>query len=231
MNANAGARHYDRLTPEERFRLIVAAGVRGDDAERNRLVNAGKRIVFSMPDHAPQGHAFKDLVLLIFIELLEAAADYFDAFHQADDAELFSGEEADDEPDDGEADDDEAEPDVDTGEAEAKREDRTIGERLFDLALAKGFVLKTKANGWKLFCERMNVPPFAGWEGLPGLDRLQDALKLAEEAAFVPEGFLRWMNDVRPAGEPKLTEVPLTVERMADATAKLFRDRVEWWGG
>ena len=77
----------------------------------------------------------------------------------------------------------------------------------------------------------MTVPPFALWENLPGFDRLQRALKLAERAAFAPEGFLRWLNDIRPAGEAKRTEVPLTVEGMAAATEELFRQRVDWWGG
>jgi hypothetical protein len=77
----------------------------------------------------------------------------------------------------------------------------------------------------------MTVPPFAIWQGLPGFDRLQQALQLAETAAFAPEGFLRWLNAIRPAGEAKRTEVPLTVEGVAVATEVLFRKRVAWWGG
>jgi hypothetical protein len=38
--------------------------------------------------------------------------------------------------------------------------------RCLDIALAAGFVLRAKADGWKLFCERLTVPPFALWEGL-----------------------------------------------------------------
>jgi hypothetical protein len=29
------------------------------------------------------------------------------------------------------------------------------------MALATGFELRTKAEGWELFCERMTLPPFA----------------------------------------------------------------------
>jgi hypothetical protein len=53
---------------------------------------------------------------------------------------------------------------------------------------------------------------------------------LTEKAAFVPEGILRWLNRVRPTGEPELAEIPLTVEEIADATAKMYQARVEWWG-
>lgn len=104
-------------------------------------------------------------------------------------------------------------------------------ERSIDLALAAGFMLRTKTAGWKLFCERLNVPPFLLWAGLPGFERLQRALDLAGRAAFKPEGFLCWMNRVRPAGKPELTEFPLTPERLADATLQAYRARAAWWGG
>ena len=99
------------------------------------------------------------------------------------------------------------------------------------MALAAGFVLRTKAEGWKLFCERMNVPPFLLWERLPGFDRLRRALSLAEKAAFGNEEFVRWLNAVRRKGTPELTAVPLTVERTAGGAAEMFRQRVAWWGG
>jgi hypothetical protein len=37
MNANALVKNYGRLAPEERFRLILAARGRGDEAESDRL--------------------------------------------------------------------------------------------------------------------------------------------------------------------------------------------------
>ena len=53
-------------------------------------MNAGGRITLSMPDHAPYAHAFDELALLIFIELLEEAAGYLDAFARADDTATSS---------------------------------------------------------------------------------------------------------------------------------------------
>jgi hypothetical protein len=229
MNANAVVRHYDRLKPEERFRLIVAAGARGDEGERDRLVNAGQRICLSLSDHSPYAHAFHELALLTFIELLEEAARYLEAFQRADDCSLCGddGEDAEE--------NDEGEEGLDTpAEAKPAEDDdgkRPLWQRSLDLVLAAGFMLRTKANGWKLFCERLSIPPLAGWEGLPGFDRLQRALDLAEKAAFVPEGFLRWLNAIRPAGQPERTEVPCTAEGMAAAAEDMFRERVQWWGG
>ena len=100
-----------------------------------------------------------------------------------------------------------------------------------DLALASGYVLKTKAEGWKLFCERWSIPPFLIWEKLPGFDRLQRALELAEKVAFVPKGFLRWLNRTRAAGEPEVTEISMTAEGQAEANEKAFQELVQWWSG
>jgi hypothetical protein len=85
-DTKALARHYDHLTPQERFRLILAAGSRGDAVERDRLVNSGGHIALSMRDHAPYAHAFDELAFLVFIELLEEAARYLETFAHADDA-------------------------------------------------------------------------------------------------------------------------------------------------
>jgi hypothetical protein len=60
--ANPVAKLYDRLTSEERFRLISAAGARGDEAEQNRLIAAGERIHLSGQDHAPYADAFIELL-------------------------------------------------------------------------------------------------------------------------------------------------------------------------
>jgi hypothetical protein len=230
MNARTLAKHYGGLTPEERFRLILAAGARGDHAEQDRLANAGSRITLSMRDHAPYAAAFDELALLVFIELLEEAARYWEALGWADDASDGLGAE-DAEAEEGDEAEEESEATADADSADNEGGKRPLARRTFHLALAAGFVLKVKAAGWRVFCERLNVPPFTVCERLPGFDRLQRALALAEKAAFRPEGFLRWLNAVRSAGKAKLTEVPLTVEGVAEATAKMFRKRVAWWGG
>jgi len=226
MNANAAAKHYDRLTGEERFRLILAAGARGDAAEQNRLINSGLRITLSASDHAPYAEAFDELALAIFVELLEEAARYLDAFHRADEADFLEQADAREGPDEDSA-----------GEADAVRDKKSAGQRWLDIARAAGFVLRTKVDGWKLYCERLTIPPYARWEGLPGFDRLQRALSLTEGhddvpgAAFTAKGILRWLNGIRPKGEPAHTEVALTVEGVARKTEELYRMGVARKGG
>lgn len=46
MNINAVARHYDKLTPEERFRLVIEALARSDEQEADRLAAACPRKVY-----------------------------------------------------------------------------------------------------------------------------------------------------------------------------------------
>jgi hypothetical protein len=197
MKGDAIAKQYDQLTPEERFRLILAAGGRGDKVEQGRLIAAGRSHSISVQDHAPFALAFQDVEMLVFLGLLEEAAGYFEAFH-------YTG---------------------------ADRKGDGVSEAL-NLALARGYTLKTKAAGWELFCGRLDIPPFATWEMLPGFDRLRRALKLAERAAFLPEGMLRWVNmQLRPKGAPEATELRLTAEAVADETGAMYRERVRWWGG
>jgi hypothetical protein len=217
------AKNYSCLTPEERFRLILAASGRGDEAERDRLVRAGGRVTLSVQDHAPYAHAFDKLDMMVFLDLLEEAARYHDAFddlHRADpggDDDEFEAKPA-------------KEPGAKTNEEDLDRA-LAVWDRYFDLVAASGYVLRAKADGWKLFCERLNIPPFMHWEMLPGFDRLQRALALAEKVAFTAEGFLKWLNRIRPKGKPKLTELPLVAESVAKTLENTFQQCVQWWRG
>ncbi|HEY7157969.1 MAG TPA: hypothetical protein VH575_28695 [Gemmataceae bacterium] len=221
MNTNAIAKHYDCLTPEERFRLILAASGRGDDEERDRLGRTGRTITLSVQDHAPHAHAFDEVATMIFLDLLDEAAGYLDVLAAVREEETVN-----------DADDQDANGDTYSEVDEAEEADEWLSDP-WDLPLACGFLLRTKVEGWKLFCERLNIPPVLLWEPLPGYQRLQRALALAEKIAFYPEGFRRWMNERRPEGAPelKLTDLPFTVERIADANQELFRERLAWWGG
>jgi hypothetical protein len=213
MNANTIAKNYGNLTPEERFRLILAASGRGDEAERDRLAKSGGRIGFTVSDHWPYAAAFLEVGLHTFMELQEDAALYAEAFACLEAARDLYGEE-----------------DAEGTEAEEGEEPTT--QPFLDVVLAAGFMLRMKADGWKLFCERLTVPPFQLWERCPGSDRLRRALALAEKAAFVPEGMLRFLKEVdQRQGKPERSELPWTVEGVAAALEIMFRAHVGWWGG
>ncbi len=219
MNTRTLANHYSQLTAEERFRLIVAASDRGDEAERERLINASKRITFSDVDYAPYGHALQELAILIFLELVEEAAMYRGAFERWSDADttgIIDGKKR--------------------TPATVKADTRTHKDRAFGLFLAQGFMLRTKAAGWKLFCERMGISPFGLWQHLPGYERLQREVNIVEGtpdrpgAAYTPKGMLRWLNTVRPSEDPEVTEARImNAAGFADSLEATFRERVKWW--
>jgi hypothetical protein len=224
---NSLAKQYGQLTPEERFRLIMAAGVRGDEAEMDRLTRSGKRIIVSRPDHSPYSNAFQELILVAYIELLDSAAFYGECNERLHDQLRDSIEDVKD----AEHDDDAEE--LPTEEDAVKY---PAWHRAGELAYAAGFLLKAKLAGWKLFCERWNDAPFAAWEeaSFPGLGRLKLALARAEAGtAFpTPADMVRWLNGIRPAGDPETTEADImTAECFADCLDAAFRERVRWWGG
>jgi hypothetical protein len=243
MNAKSLSKNYHSLTPEERFRLILAASGRGDDLERDRLGRAGKRITLSMEDHAPYAHAFDELALMTFLDLLDHAARFFDAiaclkatYNLNGIAGLARTKTGQDAPDDAAQ-----SPSTPRAKTEVEGCQRPAGgapacipadlERDIHRALAIGFVLRTLTDGWKLFCEELNVPPLVIWQCLPGFYRLQTALALNENAPFGPEQYLQWCNSIRPTDTPEITEFALTADAIAAGTKNIYRDRVRWWGG
>lgn len=76
MNSQRLAKHYDQLTPRERFSLLVAAGTRGDWVEHRRLMQSAPTGLFRVRSHSGYLDAFH-----------EVAADYL--IHQLDVALLW----------------------------------------------------------------------------------------------------------------------------------------------
>ena len=214
MKRNPLAKGYARLTAEERFRLILSASGRGDESERNRLTNAGKTIPQSVQDHSPYARAFDELALTTFMDLVEHGTRYLEGIAGARGKRRDSVE-------------DELEDELVSEEVEMEC---PTWRRYLDLALADGFTLRTKVEGWKLFCERLTIPHFLLWQHLPGFDRLQCALTLAEKAAFTSEGFRCWLNRIRPAGAPECKEVALSIGGVAAEFEAFFRERAQGWG-
>jgi hypothetical protein len=204
MNPNTLTKQYGFISPEERFRLIMAASSRRDEVERDRLAKSGTRMTVSIQDHAPFALAFSEVGTMMYIDLVEDASMYLSSYMDRGETEFSD----DDEP---------------------TEEEMAAWEKDFRFRLAEGYLLKAKADGWKLFCERLNVPPFVIWEHLPGFERLQISLRLAEKAAFVPEGFLCWLNEGLPAGCPEMTVIPYTAQKAANELEEMFRERVGWW--
>lgn len=76
MSKNGLRRYYDRLTPEERFRLDVLAMARGDAAESERLVGSCPRFSYTMNERGFGGRwqGATELTLRVYIPLGEQLA-------------------------------------------------------------------------------------------------------------------------------------------------------------
>jgi hypothetical protein len=74
MDTDQLARHYDTFSARERFALLVAARVRGDDIEAERLIESAPREVWRVPHHQDLAEVLCDLALLHLARLLDAAA-------------------------------------------------------------------------------------------------------------------------------------------------------------
>ena len=86
MSKNELHRHYDRLTPEERFRLDVLAMARGDAAESERLVGSCSKLSYRMNDRGFVGRWMGtiDITLRVrvLLEGLHSKLWMIDAFRQ-----------------------------------------------------------------------------------------------------------------------------------------------------
>ena len=86
MSKNGLRRYYDRLMPEERFRLDVLAMARGDAAESERLVGSCPKLSYRMNDRAFVGRwtGAMDITLRasISLEKLLSTLQMIDAFRQ-----------------------------------------------------------------------------------------------------------------------------------------------------
>jgi hypothetical protein len=71
VKQNGAARYYDRLTPEERFRLDVLAMARGDNEESEQLTRSCPRHTYTMNELGFSGrwHGAVELTLITLLDL------------------------------------------------------------------------------------------------------------------------------------------------------------------
>ena len=94
MNTNGLAKQYDKLTPRERFVLLMAAAAREDEWERTRLLSTAPRKSYSVSDHHGIAVSFCWLSDHHFMTVLDLAARYFEAFAQLHQSRKKDDEEA-----------------------------------------------------------------------------------------------------------------------------------------
>ncbi len=99
------------------------------------------------------------------------------------------------------------------------------GDRALDSALFFGWKIKVLLSGWRAFCRDVGMDSEACWSFLPGYGTLRKAERMAESAAFVPEGVAVYLKRIGL----KDPVVP-TPEMIATDLHRCFDARAEWWG-
>jgi hypothetical protein len=79
MNTDNLAKHYARLLPDERHLLILAANVRGDATEVDRLERTAPRVKYSVPHHYPHAEALEFVLLEFLSKFLSLSSAYWQA--------------------------------------------------------------------------------------------------------------------------------------------------------
>jgi hypothetical protein len=76
MNTDVLGRHYAKLTPLERFPLLMAAAARGDEAERERLAQSAPTVTYSLSHHWGAATSYEFLANFMLLTLLDLAVKY-----------------------------------------------------------------------------------------------------------------------------------------------------------
>jgi hypothetical protein len=85
-------KQYDKLTPPERFALMVAAGARGDKSERSALAGGAPTVTFEFPNVIGLSQGFEALTVHHAIQQLGTAGALFQLIYLGTGDEPIQGE-------------------------------------------------------------------------------------------------------------------------------------------
>jgi hypothetical protein len=203
------ARNYDVLSCWERLPLLVAAAARGDTVEVGRFTRSAPSDVFCVPDcHAlVRGLAF--LAHSYLLQQLNRAALFWKMIGFMDQEPPKAGKRGEGRVDDGLA-----------------RGVRVLG---------RSFVVS--ADGWQLFCQRLDIDPDVPLRGLPGYEAVRQMDELARAMSCTPDEMSAWLGealgrDDRSAGGAHATEFaepPDTAETVAQGMLAFLEGELAIW--
>jgi hypothetical protein len=200
---------YVQLTPRERLPLIMAAHVRGDAAEQNRLVSSARTRSLQVPDYYPLARAQSKAVFWHMLTLLDLAGRFWqwwglwvtyalpDALEE-DRSDRRSG-----------------------GRAKNRRSsDGDLIERYRARGITRYYASRfvVYIDAWKQFCADLHMDPEAQLNFMIGWGLVTQTEKAARRLAFDAEEtaqFLRLETDP-VADDPGLECGPVQIENVAE---------------
>ncbi len=174
MDTDRLARRYDVLGARERYALLVAARVRGDEVETERLLESAPTEQWRVPHHRDFADAISELALLHLARLLDAAALLWRAESLRSGNECFERK------------------------ATARRaRDRRLLATMRRLASR----LVALREGWRQFCAELAIDPEALLRDLPGYASVCLAADVAPALAAA-DGDVTEPNELLDRTEP-----------------------------
>jgi hypothetical protein len=209
MNSYRLDRVYDQLIPRERLPLIMAANLRGDAAEQNRLTSSARMRSFQMPDYFPLARAQAKAVFWHMLTLLDLAGHFWQWWglwmtHALPDA----------------LDDDRR---GRRGGGRAKKRRISDGDlihryRAHGITRYYGSRFVAHMEAWKQFCAELHMDAEAQLNFMTGWGLVAQTEKAARRLAFDAEEaaqFLRLETDP-VADDPGLERGPVPIENVAE---------------
>ncbi len=190
MNTDALAKLYDRLKPAERLPLIVAASRRGDEAERQRLMQAAPRTAYQVPDHFPLAMALEEAVTFHLLELLQWTGKFWQAWG------LWGWCMHGSRP------------------KEPEKEARMLG-----LVRMHAYHFTTHVEAWQRFTGELQIEPEALLDFMPGYDTILGTREAVRDLAYTFEEatiFLR-LNGKEVEMPPTVEDVLLSLRGLLQA--------------
>jgi hypothetical protein len=212
MQTHSLERLYDRLTPRERLPLIMAAHIRGDAAERNRLVESARIRTFQVPDYYPLAKALGQAGHWQMLTLLDLAGHFWQwwglwmsyAWPQAPDEDVARrrGRRAV------------------TGTRKRRSADADLIEEYRARGITRYYASRFVAHvdGWKQFCAELHTDPEAQLKLMISWGLVTQTEKAARRLAFSAEEadrFLRLETDP-VAGDATMERAPVPIETVSD---------------
>jgi hypothetical protein len=197
MNSKVLTKFYDQLTAGERLPLLVAAAVRGDAVERQRLVGSAPSREFEVPHHYGLATALAEAADFHLLTLLDLAASYWQSWglwgwhgqrHRGNTIRDQGGA-------------------SDAGDAPAED---TEEFRLYCMVRYQAFLFLTHVEGWKQFCGEVSMDPDVLLDFLPGWDMVTRTQAQARERAFTrQEAALFLLSETPLVEDPAAEELDL----------------------
>lgn len=178
MRAPSLTQHYGVLTPWERFALMVAADLRGDQLEFAQLSHFDPRPLGRRSECWPIAGGLDDLAASYIIGQLEIANDYWQ-IHSCLQADCRT--------------------------ASGKPSPRSV-RRLQRVLRMFAYKAVLKADAWTRVCSELHIDGDALYAGAAGYQRVLEFLQTARSRAFAPDEAKRYVQQVnrklQAAGEP-----------------------------